>query len=138
MSSSMAPGSAEGSSTHPPLEAQAFNLPLPRAASLGDALTYRINATLSVTPSSRQDFVGDPGSRGSRRGGGLETQLGNLPTQHSYPYPIPLHLMQDTGCSASSNCSFQSCLVSVATWQKWVRTRAKMPSTSPPAPKLTL
>lgn len=135
MSSSMAPGSAESSSAHPPLEAQAFNLLLPRAASLGDELTNRINATLSVTPTSKQGSVEDSGPQGSRMGRRLQTQFAILQPITSTPNPIPLHLLQDPGCSANSNCSYQSSLVSVATWQKRVRAGARMPSTSPHALK---
>lgn len=135
MSSRVAPGSAEGSSAHPPLEAQAFNLQLPRAASLGDGLAYRINATLSVTPSSKQGSVEDSGPQGSRISRRLQTQLAILQPITPNPHPILLHLVQDPGCSANSNCSFQSCLVSVATWQRCVRAGARMPSTSPHALK---
>lgn len=109
--SSMAPGSADGSTAHPPLETHAFSLSLPRAGSLENAVSCRLKATLSVTPSSKQGFVDDSRFQEPIMGRGLQTQLAILQPIPTVP-PFPArHRMLCT----PPGVLFQSCPVSVAT-----------------------
>lgn len=90
MPSSMAPGSAEGRQYYPPtsgiLKSAVCQSP---GQSSENALSSRLNATLSVTPTSQQGFVEDPRFQGSMRGRGLQNQLAAFQSISNSPNPSP-------------------------------------------------
>lgn len=114
MPSSMAPGSAEGRQHYPPTSG------MPKSAvyqspgqSLETAVSSKLNATLSVTHTSKQGFVEDPRFQGSMKGRELQTQLSALQSISNSPNPDP----QKTQNVLHTPYSLQTGLVSVATWQ---------------------
>lgn len=90
MPSSMAPGSAEGRQHYPPT----FGMPKSTVyqspeQSLENTVSRRLNATLSVTPASKQGFVEDPRFQGSMKGRELQTHLAALQSISNSPNPSP-------------------------------------------------
>lgn len=109
--SSIVPGSAEGRQHYPPTsgmpKSTVYQSP---GQSLENAVSSRLNATLSVTPASKQGFVEDPRFQGSMKGRGLQTQLAALQSISNSPNPSP-HKTQ--------NVLHTPCILSSQVWSVW-------------------